>query len=159
MVLAPSPGLQAATGKSITSNSLDFDEFVASMSLDSNWDVASNGYVFELHDAKLYLDDGVDSRFSIVASGAQGKDALMMGNQSGNTFVAISSTGNVGIGTTGPSALLTLAKTNTSGLTDLLINPGTKTSGNLFDLQINNASMLKAEYSVTAPNVFFKEAV
>ena len=47
---------QAATGKSITSNSIDFDEFVASMSLDSNWDVAVETVIQLIsHDANFSL--------------------------------------------------------------------------------------------------------
>ncbi|NTV44556.1 MAG: tail fiber domain-containing protein [Candidatus Yonathbacteria bacterium] len=48
--------------------------------------------------------------------------------------------GNVGIGTTSPLAQLTLVKADSSGLTDFLINPTAKTSGNFIDFQINGNS-------------------
>ena len=57
------------------------------------------------------------------------------------------SAGNVGIGTTSPTGKLTVAATDTSGVTDILVNPGTKTSGNLIDLQINGTSKFSVDKS------------
>lgn len=48
----------------------------------------------------------------------------------------ILNSGNVGIGTTAPTAQLHLVKADSSALTDILVNPTLKTSGNLLDLQV-----------------------
>jgi hypothetical protein len=55
--------------------------------------------------------------------------------------------GNVGIGTTSPGALLTLVKADSSALTDLLINPTAKTSGNFVDFQINGSTRFNVDYT------------
>ena len=54
--------------------------------------------------------------------------------------------GRVGIGTTAPGAQLALSKADSSGLTDFLVNPTTKTSGNFLDLQINGSSKYSVDY-------------
>ena len=48
--------------------------------------------------------------------------------------------GNIGIGTTAPGAQLNLVKADSTGLTDLLVNPAVKTSGYLMNLQVGGAS-------------------
>ncbi|MDD5397309.1 MAG: hypothetical protein PHW24_04650, partial [Candidatus Moranbacteria bacterium] len=58
----------------------------------------------------------------------------------GVTKLLIDTNGNVGIGTTSPTAQLTLVKADSSALTDFLINPTAKTSGNLIDAQVGGVS-------------------
>jgi hypothetical protein len=60
--------------------------------------------------------------------------------QSLTTKMTILPSGNVGIGTTTPAGILTIAPSTSSALTDILVNPGTKTSGNFLDLQVNGVS-------------------
>ena len=51
----------------------------------------------------------------------------------------------LGIGTTSPSAQLSLVKADSSALTDFLVNPTLKTSGNLIDLQVGGSSRFKLD--------------
>ena len=89
--------------------------------------------------------------------------------------LVLANTGNVGIGTTSPGSQLTLVKADSSGLTDFLINPTAKTSGNLLDLQVAGVSKAnidntgKANFTsigiigggggLTAPNVSVSSAL
>ena len=64
----------------------------------------------------------------------------LVGNNGATVAYTVLNNGNVGIGTTSPTAQLTLVEADSSALTDFLINPTAKTSGNLMDLQVNGAS-------------------
>ena len=62
----------------------------------------------------------------------------------------------LGIGTTSPTAQLHIVKADSSGLTDVLVNPTAKTSGNLLDLQLASASKFSVDYTgqVTAQKYY-----
>ena len=86
-------------------------------------------------------DDGGGGYETISFSG---QPIIFNTTTGGAETVRINSSGYVGIGTGAsvPSPL-TLALANTSALTDFLINPTAKTSGNLIDAQINGTSKFK----------------
>ncbi|TSC92503.1 MAG: hypothetical protein CEN89_640 [Candidatus Berkelbacteria bacterium Licking1014_7] len=72
-----------------------------------------------------------------------GADLGMGGTITNSSFAGASlviKSGNVGIGTTAPTAQLHLVKADSSALTDILVNPTVKTSGNLLDLQVGGIS-------------------
>ncbi|MFH0753743.1 MAG: hypothetical protein V2A70_04190, partial [Candidatus Omnitrophota bacterium] len=62
--------------------------------------------------------------------------------------------GNVGIGTTRPVAQVNILKADSSALTDILVSPIVKTSGNLIDLQVGGASKFYVQSNgiVVVPN-------
>ncbi|KKP56941.1 MAG: hypothetical protein UR51_C0026G0011, partial [Candidatus Moranbacteria bacterium GW2011_GWF1_34_10] len=62
----------------------------------------------------------------------------------------VSNQGNVGIGTTSPTAQLHLVKADSSALTDILVNPTVKTSGDLIDLQVGGVSKFKVNNTGSA---------
>ncbi|MFA6300771.1 MAG: tail fiber domain-containing protein [Candidatus Paceibacterota bacterium] len=74
---------------------------------------------------------------------------LKVGESAGTTAMTILNNGSVGIGITAPTAQLHLVKADSSALTDFLINPTAKTSGNLIDAQVGGVS----KFSVTNAGV------
>ncbi|MCC6404780.1 MAG: tail fiber domain-containing protein, partial [Candidatus Yanofskybacteria bacterium] len=136
-------------GGSVSSNSLDFDEFVDSMALDANLTVASAGFTANW---KPYfasnLFPSIDDTYSLgdsthrwkdlyVASGSlhigtNGDEAIIDYNVGGdylalkpdgtNARMVITDAGNVGIGTTTPATALSMAVTdsNTTSAIDMM---------------------------------------
>ncbi|MGD0976944.1 MAG: tail fiber domain-containing protein, partial [Minisyncoccia bacterium] len=72
-----------------------------------------------------------DGMFSIVASGGAGIDQLNIKNALGTNLVTIASTGNVGIGTTNPTQLLTVNNSNMTSLTLASMSQGYFSTGNM----------------------------
>jgi len=106
--------------------------------------------VFRTQQGGLYFDNS-------------GTGDIFFRTTASNTFrmTIQNSAGNVGIGTTSPTAQLHLVKADSSALTDFLINPTTKTSGNLIDAQVggiskfsvNNAgNIVTTQYRLSAMN-------
>jgi hypothetical protein len=65
----------------------------------------------------------------------------------GGTRFSVLGNGNVGIGTTAPTAQLHLVKADSSALTDFLINPTLKTSGNLIQAQVGSVDKFYVTYN------------
>lgn len=66
----------------------------------------------------------------------QANDVAQFGNISGGAFLGIGINGTISI-----------AGGTTTGITDILVNPAAKTSGNFFDFQINGTSKIKGNYA------------
>jgi len=84
-------------------------------------------------------------------SGNPGSGRLLWGydyNGGGYTeLMGLTSGGNLGLGIAAATAQLHLVKADSSALTDFLINPTAKTSGNLLDLQVNTSSKFSVDYA------------
>ncbi|MDD4976506.1 MAG: tail fiber domain-containing protein, partial [Bacteriovorax sp.] len=81
-------------------------------------------------------------QFQTSSAGASGTI-----DNASSTKMTILGNGNVGIGTETPGALLNLVKADSTGLTDFLINPTVKTSGNLINAQVGGTSKFSVSYS------------
>jgi hypothetical protein len=98
------------------------------------WTTSSYGYraiTMNLTGLYFYATSGATTENAVLAA-----TAIKM---------SILNSGNVGIGIAAPTAQLHLVKADSSALTDFLINPTLKTSGNLIDAQVGSVSKFKVD--------------
>jgi hypothetical protein len=69
------------------------------------------------------------------------------GNANSTGLMALTTGGNLGVGITAPTSQLHLVKADSSALTDVLVNPTAKTSGNLLELKVGASSKFSVDYA------------
>ena len=97
------------------------------------------------NDVVLRATGSSSGNLILTTQNATGNIYLATGSNSANDSakMTILNNGNIGIGTTSPSSQLTLEKADSSGLTDFLVNPAIKTSGNLMELKVGSSSKFR----------------
>lgn len=126
-------------------------QFLATGSAFNNNIFTSNKMALACYEGPLSLVSSASAGYINFATG--GYDLT-------NERMRIIANGNVGIGIAAPTAQLHLVKADSSALTDFLINPTLKTSGNLIDAQVGSVSKfsVRNDGDVFCSDVFLQTA-